>query len=90
MPITLDHTIVPSHDRDQAARFFAYVLGLRYAGPGSCFAQVRVNGSLVLDFAMAVSFETHHYAFHVSDRQFEEVLERIREAGIAYGSSSFA
>ncbi|WP_454642841.1 VOC family protein [Bradyrhizobium liaoningense] len=87
MPITLDHTIVPSRDHDQLARFFASIFGLRYDGLGPHFAPVRVNESLVLDFDTVDSSETHHYAFHVSDREFDEILQRIKEAGIAYGSS---
>ena len=50
MAITLDHTIVPSNDKDKAARFFARIFDLRYEGAGH-FAPVRVNDQLTLDFA---------------------------------------
>jgi len=33
MSITLNHTIVPAHDKEAAARFFAQIFGLQYAGP---------------------------------------------------------
>ena len=39
----LDHTIVPAHDKDAAARFFAEVFGLAYAGAAGHFAPVQVN-----------------------------------------------
>ncbi len=56
--ITLDHTIVPSHDKDEAARFFARMFDLPYDGAGY-FAPVRVNKELTLDFASArTSFNT--------------------------------
>ena len=28
----------------------------------------------------------HHYAFHVSDAEFDAIFGRIKEAGIPYGS----
>jgi len=68
MSITLNHTIVPTKDKDAAARFFARIFGLNYDGPMGHFAPVRVNEELTLDFDSADSFEPHHYAFHVRDQ----------------------
>jgi catechol 2,3-dioxygenase-like lactoylglutathione lyase family enzyme len=53
MSITLNHTIVPTKDKDAAARFFARIFGLNYDGPMSHFAPVRVNEELTLDFDSA-------------------------------------
>src|SRR5437016_2134042 len=86
MSITLNHTIVPAHDKEAAARFFAQIFGLQYAGPTGHFAPVRVNEELTLDFDNAESFEHHHYAFHVNDSEFDRILERVQEARIPYGS----
>ena len=86
MAITLNHTIVPARDKEASARFFADIFGLAYdAAPGH-FAPVRVNPTLTLDFADAGEFEVHHYAFHVGDTEFDSILERVRAAGIPYGS----
>jgi len=63
MSITLNHTIVPAHDKEAATRFFAQIFGLQYAGSAGHFAPVRVNEDLILDFDNAESFEHHHYAF---------------------------
>ncbi len=63
MSIQLDHTIVPSKDKEHAARFFARIFGLAYDGPASHFAPVRVNDILTLDFDNDPDFEPHHYAF---------------------------
>jgi hypothetical protein len=35
MSIALDHTIVPAHDKEESARFFARIFGLEYDGPVS-------------------------------------------------------
>lgn len=86
MTIDLDHTIVPSRDKEAAARFFARIFGLSYEGPHGHFAPVRVNERLTLDFDHADDFEHHHYAFHVSDAAFDEIFARIEAEGIPYGS----
>ena len=84
--IELDHTIVPSRDKEAAARFFSRIFGLSYNGPVSHFAPVRVNENLTLDFDQASDFEPHHYAFKVSEVEFDAIFDRIKADGIIYGS----
>jgi catechol 2,3-dioxygenase-like lactoylglutathione lyase family enzyme len=86
MAIVLDHTIVPAHDNVTSARFFARVLGLSFEGAVSHFAPVRVNETLVMDFDIRAEFEPHHYAFKVSDAEFDAIFRRIGDEGIPYGS----
>ena len=85
MTITLDHTIVPSNDKDAAARWLADVFGLPYAGAGY-FAPVKMNDSLTLDFADADEVPSLHYAFVVSEEEFDGIFERIRASASTYGS----
>ena len=84
--IELDHTIVPSRDKEAAARFFSRIFGLNYNGTVSHFAPVRVNGNLTLDFDEASDFEPHHYAFKVSEAEFDAIFGRIKADGVIYGS----
>ena len=84
--IKLNHTIVPAKDKDAAARLFAHLFGLRYDGPQGHFAPVRVNEELTLDFDNAESIERHHYAFHVSDEEFDAIFQRVQESGLSWGS----
>ncbi len=97
MTIRLDHTIVPAKDKMASARFFAEIFGLTVAPEPSYFAQVRVNESLTLDFSDepepwgGPGFDprtgrSHHYAFHVSEAEFEAIFSRVKARGIAYGS----
>jgi catechol 2,3-dioxygenase-like lactoylglutathione lyase family enzyme len=86
MPITLNHTIVPSHDKEQSAKFFARIFGVNYNGPVGHFAQVKVNGDLAFDWDNRDRFESHHYAFVVSDQEFDDIFGRIKGEQIAYGS----
>jgi len=86
MTIVLDHTIVPAHDNEASAGFFARIFGLRYEGPMSHFAPVRLNDSLVMDFDTRATFEPHHYAFKVSDAEFDAIFGRVAGERIPYGS----
>jgi catechol 2,3-dioxygenase-like lactoylglutathione lyase family enzyme len=86
MTIRLDHMIVPAKDEAASARFFADIFGLT-AVLGH-FAKVRVNESLTLDFSddpEAAAFP-HHYAFHVSDAEFDAILGRVKARDLPYGS----
>jgi hypothetical protein len=68
MTIILNHTIVPARDKLAAARFFASIFGLNFNEQESDhFAPVQVNETLTLLFDQDTSFDSHHYAFHVSD-----------------------
>jgi catechol 2,3-dioxygenase-like lactoylglutathione lyase family enzyme len=84
--MTLNHTIVPAHDKEQAARFLAGLLDLTVEHPPGPFAAVRVNDTLTLDFADRATFESHHYAFQVSDDEFDQIFDRVRRAGVSYSA----
>ncbi len=82
----LNHTIVPAKDKEASARFFAQMMGLSYDGPQGHFAPVRINDQLTLDFDNSDSVAHHHYAFMVTDKEFDGILDRVKSAGIRYGS----
>jgi catechol 2,3-dioxygenase-like lactoylglutathione lyase family enzyme len=91
MTIVLNHTIVPAHDKKASARFFAQLFGLTAEGHDSHFAPVRVNESFTLLFSdSAERFESHHYAFHLSDAEFDAILHRVKAAGLVFGSAPWA
>ena len=84
--IELNHSIVPTLDKEASARFFAQIFGLSYEGPTGHFAPVQVNGALTLDFANAKAFDSHHLAFKVSEEEFDAIFARVQAEGIPYGS----
>ncbi len=87
MTIELNHTIVPARDQVAAAQFFARIFGLHYQPSQSYFAAVRVNQSLTLDFSTSETIgDVHHYAFKVSENEFDAIFGRIQADGVAYGS----
>ena len=87
MTIELNHTIVPARDKEESARFYARMFGFAYAGPSGHFAPIKIpSQSLSLDFDDSESFEPQHYAFKVSEAEFDEIFGRIIGAGLSYGS----
>ena len=86
MAIFLDHTIVPAQDKEKSARFIAHIMGLEYTGLFGHFAPVKVNEHLSLDFDNRENFQSNHYAFLVTDEDFDAILGRVQEAGLTYGS----
>ncbi len=88
MGITLNHTIVPAHDKSASAQFLARILGLK-AETISHFAAVRINDTLTLDYDDRDTFEWHHYAFQVGDEEFDAIFSRVKDAGLSYTADPF-
>ena len=86
MAITLNHTIVPSRDKERSAQWFADLMGFDYKGLNGHFAAVQVNDTLTLDWDNSDKFEGHHYAFLVNDQEFDAIFGRIKAQGVTYGS----
>lgn len=82
--------ILLARDKEASARFFSRIFGVSYEPSSGYFAPVRVNDRLTLDFDDGYSsderFDVHHYAFHASDEEFDQIFARVKEAGLAYGS----
>jgi catechol 2,3-dioxygenase-like lactoylglutathione lyase family enzyme len=89
MAILLDHTIVPAKDKLASATFFAEILGLKVKPGEGYFAQVQVNDSLTFDFAEEPEPQSHHYAFHIREAEFEAIYERVKAKGLPYGSGPY-
>ena len=83
MAIELNHTIVHTHDKLAAARFVSDVLGLPEPGSFGPFAVVELANGVSLDF-MEVEGDIvqQHYAFLISEAEFDAVAERLRERGL--------
>ena len=86
MPLYLDHTIVPARDKVASAKFVAKIFGLEYEGPWGPFAPVRFNETLSMDFADREDIHHNHYAFIAPDEEFDNILQRVKEEGIPFGS----
>ena len=93
MAIVLAHTIVPVKNKITSAQFCSEIFGLTIKLGQSDFAQVEVNNGLTFDFADNVRFDRkaqrHHYAFYVSNAEFEAILGRVKAKKLPYGSGSY-
>ena len=89
MAVSLNHTIVVARNKEATAEFLTDVLGLSpYVRVGH-FAVVRV-GETSLDFVETDGpIEQRHFAFLVSEAEFDEILGRIRERRLPYWADPF-
>lgn len=84
MAVELNHTIVPAHDPKASAQFLADILGLPVDPPLAHFTPVTLANGVSLDFDHADDVHQNHYAFQVSDEEFDAAFGRIKDAGITY------
>ena len=82
--VEFNHTIVLSRDREESARFLAGILGLEVGEPAGMFLPVTTANGVTLDFATVdIDIPMQHYAFLVSEDEFDQVLARLVAAGVA-------
>jgi catechol 2,3-dioxygenase-like lactoylglutathione lyase family enzyme len=84
MSIELNHTIVPAHDPQASARFLAGILGLTVSPPLAHFTPVLLSNRVTLDYDQHDDFEAHHYAFQVSEEEFDDAFGRIQDLAVTY------
>jgi hypothetical protein len=85
MTAQLNHTIVYSLDPIKSARFLAEMLGRPAPGQFAPFRVVELDNGVSLDFAVADGpIQPQHYAFLISETDFDAVLGRIRQQGLDY------
>ena len=99
MAIYLDHTIVPAKDKVASAEFFAEIFGLTVSQ--GYFARVQVNESLTLAFTDEPerwgrsgydpgTGQCHHYAFHVSESEFDGIFGRVKAKPLPFCSGPYS
>ncbi|MDC9728012.1 MAG: VOC family protein [Methyloprofundus sp.] len=89
MEITLNHTIVPAYNNVVSAKFYEAIFGFKFVKEWGHFAVVTVNSTLTLDFQTKKDFSSLHYAFKVTDEQFDLIFNRLQKAHIKYGSEPY-
>jgi catechol 2,3-dioxygenase-like lactoylglutathione lyase family enzyme len=86
MAVQLNHTIVHARSSEESARFLAEILGLAPPGRFGPFVTVATENGVTLDFIDddRGPIEPGHYAFLLSEPEFDTVFGRIRARGLAY------
>lgn len=85
MPIDLNHTIVGSTDALASATWVAQILGLEPPHRFGPFWEVVTANGVTLAFQDWTEQTTwQHYAFLISEEEFDAVFARITEQGVDY------
>jgi hypothetical protein len=84
MAIELNHTIVASRDSRTAAASLADLLGLPAPSQFGPFQVVQVANGVSLDFMTSSEIHPQHYAFLLTEAEFDQVFGRIQEHEMTY------
>jgi catechol 2,3-dioxygenase-like lactoylglutathione lyase family enzyme len=89
MPVQLNHTIVAARDKREAASFLADLLGLTAPTTFGPFSVVQLANDVSLDFIDDAETHPRHYAFLVTEDEFDEIFARIRARGLDFWADPF-
>lgn len=90
MPAKLNHTIVAASDKVKSALFLSEIMGLEPPLLLGHFALVTVGDELTLDFMTTdMEITPQHYAFLVSEDEFDEIFARVKARGLNYWADPF-
>jgi catechol 2,3-dioxygenase-like lactoylglutathione lyase family enzyme len=85
MSVALNHTIVWCRDKKVSSRYLAGTLGLGEPKPWGPFMVVEMINGVSLDFHdyhdPRGEIGSQHYAFLVTEEEFDEILGRISATG---------
>jgi hypothetical protein len=85
LAVHLNHTIVPARDAHASATFVAEILGREPPVRFGPFWVVSLDNGASLDFQHSdEAMPIEHYAFLVSEAEFDVILARIKERGLTY------
>jgi catechol 2,3-dioxygenase-like lactoylglutathione lyase family enzyme len=83
--VQLNHTIVWARDNEASAAFLVHVLGLAEPVRFGPFMVVEVANGVSLDFhTIEEPIAPQHYAFLITDDEFDSIFGRIQELGLTY------
>jgi catechol 2,3-dioxygenase-like lactoylglutathione lyase family enzyme len=80
----LNHIIIPAKDKDASAKFLAGILGTEARPQWGPFRPVQTSNGVTLDFVDSQDVRTQHYAFLVTDAEFDSAFQRIKKARLTY------
>jgi catechol 2,3-dioxygenase-like lactoylglutathione lyase family enzyme len=85
VPVQLNHTIVPARDKRESATFLAEILGTDPPTSFGHFLCLETANGVSLDYVdREGDFEHGHYAFLVTEGEFDAIFARVTERGLRY------
>jgi catechol 2,3-dioxygenase-like lactoylglutathione lyase family enzyme len=88
MAVELNHTIVKVRDKVASAEFYRDVLGLAEFTTYGPFTVISLANGATLDFHHE-SGTPQHYAFLVSEEEFDAIRDRIVARGLTFWGDPF-
>ncbi|MBV8541111.1 MAG: VOC family protein [Pseudonocardiales bacterium] len=90
MTVELNHTIVAARDKLASAVFLTDLLQLPAPTPFGPFLVVTLGNGVSLDFVeTSEDIRPQHYAFLVSEAEFDTIFDRIRALGLRYWADPY-
>jgi extradiol dioxygenase family protein len=87
MTVNFNHTIVAARDKHESAEFLTELFGLPSPTPFGHFMVVALEHGVSLDYADAPAGEEirrQHYAFLVSEEDFDAIYGKIKSRGLPH------
>ena len=85
MAVKLNHTIVHARDKAASAAFYSEVFGLPAPKPCGPFLDVETDNEVTLAILETEEeIQVQHYAFLVSDAEFDQIFGRVKARGLKY------
>jgi catechol 2,3-dioxygenase-like lactoylglutathione lyase family enzyme len=84
--VLFNHAIIAARDRHASAAFVADLFGLDEPVSWGPFVLVHLDGGVFLQFAEPGidDIQMQHYAFLVDDQRFDDIHQRLVNAGIEH------
>lgn len=84
MAISFNHTIVAARDKKESAEFLTELFGLPSPTPFGPFLVVTLEHGASLDYADSDDIRPQHYAFLVSEDEFDAIYGKITARGLVH------
>jgi catechol 2,3-dioxygenase-like lactoylglutathione lyase family enzyme len=85
MAVKLNHTIVHARDKRVSAEFYSEVLGFDPPVAFGPFLDIETANEVTLAFLETdEAFNVQHYAFLVSDAEFDAIFGRVKARDVPY------
>jgi extradiol dioxygenase family protein len=85
LPIQFNHLLIFARNKHESAHFLTSLFGLPDPTEAGFFLAVDVDNDVTLHYGEpGVDFLSQHYAFLVSDEDFDAIFARIQERGLPF------
>jgi len=81
----LDHIILKVNELNASIDFYTQIMGFENCGSDGSFSIIRTGDDFQMQLAPWGTQGFEHYAFSVTEQEFDEIFNRVKAAGIDFG-----